>query len=673
MAFCLIPEKVQEFKKALKEKEIDIQKLVNMSSAERSKLFEKYAGENASDVNLLFEKKLVLKNKMLGLQNFFGKLTDSGRYSPEKVADMKKKAEDWKKTQEERILSPKEQEAFLNDLANDVNDVTVSREEAGQIFDLSRKADDYKKEFDGENWKNEDDRLAYGAAKVQLDNYIAALKGENVSVKEKLKGRMEEFKAQKEEVGTTKAIVDLGYDTIKAISDNAISLAASLDNSFMGRQGLKTLTSGNPGIWWNEMVTKSFKDIKDTMGGKDTMNALMADVYSRPDYINGEYQRAGIVDKAVEEAYPSSLAERLPFLGKAFTASEVAFKGSAMRGRMALYDTFKKNATENGVEWTPAQTESFGRLVNSMTAKGKWGKAGESKIVKMVLWSPRMLKANIDFLTAHQFQGITKEAKSQAVKNLVSTIASTALLMTISKAMDKDSVELDPRSSDFGKLKFGDTRFDITGGASSIITLASRLMPYVGGTKSTSSGIISKPGEGYNAKNRFDYIMDFLSNKTSPAAGAVVDILKGENFKGEKTTPLSVLSRGVPIPLKNAYEAMQDPTGTALLGVLTDFFGIGSNTYKQGTDWGLSEGKELLQFKKKVGPTSFEKANEDFNNKVEAKIKELRASDAWDKLSEEDKKKKLTSEKEKIKSAIFKRYNFKYKQEDTDTKKKKNF
>jgi hypothetical protein len=316
-----MPEKVQEFKEALKNKAIDVQDLINMSTGERTKLLEKYAGENASDVNLLFEKKLVLKNKALGLKNFFSKLTESGRFSKEKVADLQKRMEDWKNTQEERIMSPKEEQTFLNDLANRTNDVTVTKEEAGNIFDLSSKADEYKKSFDGEKWTDDTARGNYGATKVLLNNYLGELKGENATIKEKWAGRKEEFKAQREDVGDVKAVLNLGEDAIKAVSDNMVALSASLDNSFLGRQGLKTLTSGNPKIWWNEMVVKSFKDIKNTLGGKNTMDALMADVYSRPEYINGEYQKAGVIDTKIEEQFPSSLPERLPFIGKAFTFS----------------------------------------------------------------------------------------------------------------------------------------------------------------------------------------------------------------------------------------------------------------------------------------------------------------------------------------------------------------
>ena len=63
MAICLLPEKIEDFKKALVTRKINIADLLNMETAERTKILEEYAGENAKDVNRLFEEKLILKNR----------------------------------------------------------------------------------------------------------------------------------------------------------------------------------------------------------------------------------------------------------------------------------------------------------------------------------------------------------------------------------------------------------------------------------------------------------------------------------------------------------------------------------------------------------------------------------------------------------------------------------
>ena len=116
--FCLPFQQVQEFKKALKDKMVTIPELFNMDTQERTELFKKYVGDNAKDVNTLFEEKLILKNQVKGIENWTAKITQSKRYSPEKIAELKQQLEDYKVQQKERIFNPKENQTFLNDLAD---------------------------------------------------------------------------------------------------------------------------------------------------------------------------------------------------------------------------------------------------------------------------------------------------------------------------------------------------------------------------------------------------------------------------------------------------------------------------------------------------------------------------------------------------------------------------
>ena len=143
MAFCLKPEEVDAFKQALLSKKLSLDDLLDpkMTSEERTGIFREYAGDNAKEVNQLFESKLVLKNRILGIQNFIKKVGELGRYSAAGKAAAEDALAAYKAQQFERIFSPAENEAFLNDLADKAVGVHVSRDVAQNIFDLSRKAD----------------------------------------------------------------------------------------------------------------------------------------------------------------------------------------------------------------------------------------------------------------------------------------------------------------------------------------------------------------------------------------------------------------------------------------------------------------------------------------------------------------------------------------------------
>ena len=66
MAFCLVKSKAQEFLQKIKSRELDINKLTEMTSVERRAEFMrvlKFDEATAKEVNALFESKLDRKNR----------------------------------------------------------------------------------------------------------------------------------------------------------------------------------------------------------------------------------------------------------------------------------------------------------------------------------------------------------------------------------------------------------------------------------------------------------------------------------------------------------------------------------------------------------------------------------------------------------------------------------
>lgn len=454
---------------------------------------------------------------------------------------------------------------------------TITKAEAAEIVRLSKATTDAKAAMEQGG-----DRFAYGAARVAYENYVNDLKGANLPVKTLLKNYGQELKTTWGD-NKAKAVWDAGTGAIKAISDNSIAMVASLDNSFLGRQGLKTLMT-HPSAWLDG-AKNSFIDFAKVLGGKNAHDALLADVYSRPNFLNGEYHRAKIIAKA-EEQFPTTLPERIPGVGRVFKASEAAFTGSGLRMRTDLYDLLSSKAKENGVDMaSKVEAESLGKLVNSLTARGQWGTRGESAVVRVVLWAPKMLKANIDVLTAHNFgAGLeSRFARREAAINLLKITAETATLMAIANALIPGSAETDPKSTDFGKIKVGDTRFDITGGAASVVTLASRIITR--SSKNTQSGLVTEYGLGFGKRSPFDALIDFITNKTAPAAGVVVSWLKGEDREGKPFTWGGATFRSfTPISLQNAIKLKDDASADKLAGVILDLIGISSNSYGDGSE-----------------------------------------------------------------------------------------
>ena len=568
--------------KALKSGEITIEQLMSMETPERINVLTKYLGDKAPQANLEFEKKQILKHIETGINNWISKYGFIGRYSPEKMTEMKKSLEEWKQEQFRRVFNPKEYETFLQSLAEKQVGVSITEDEANKLFNLTQGVETLKKNWNPETnqWSSEADRIKYGASKVLLEKYTEGLKKPS-TIKDSLIARLNEFKATSQN-NVPKAIFDLVKDTIKSISDLSISMVASIDNSFIGRQGIKVLYT-KPKVWAKSAYQSMSNFAKTLKDGDNVWDAVLSDYYSRPNYMNGSYKTAKILPRSFER-FPTATPEKIPLVGRVFKASEIAFNGSDLMMRSNLYDLMSKIASNNGVDMTdPYQIKSYGTVINSLTGRGQWGRMGDDSVVRWIIWAPNLLKGNIDVLTAHAGQDISPEARKFAANNLLKIIASLAVTLLMARALDDDSVELDSRSSNFGKIMIGpnnDIPVDISGGMMSLVTLASRLV--TGETKSSRTGkITSLYNPEYGQPTMWDVLVNFLEGKTTPMTHAVINLLNNQMYGGKQPTfGRMAESLFVPITIQNISEISETEVyqkPAALWAVILDAFGFNSS------------------------------------------------------------------------------------------------
>ena len=628
-AFCLVKSQVDKFLKGIQKGEINPDKLSEMSSKNRHEYLSKYVGEeNALQVNSLFESKLLLKNQQTGMINWAKKV---GGLKPEVRRDIISKIEKL-----DKVLDPKDQDKFLKDLATTKLGVEVTPKEAKTIFDMTKKIEETKTSMQKEfTFKTEAERLAYGKARIELANYINDLKGLNKI--------------------TLKSITDIGGMTK--------SIRASMDNSAIFRQGWKTLWT-HPLTWAKNALT-SFKDIVRTFGGKNVMDEVMADRMSRKNELNGNYQKMGLAISKPEEAYPSALPEKIPLLGRAYKASETAFTGFVYRQRMDIADKYIQIAEKSGVDLTPKELKSIGSMVNSLTARGNLGRyEPAANLVNNVFFSPRFVKAQIDsFLHPLTGAGGSNFVRKQAAINLVKVVAGTAAVLAVANAVKPGSVEKDPRSSDFGKIKVGNTRFDVTGGMGSLVTLASRLITM--SSKSSTTQKVTQLNSGdFGSQTGADVVVNFFENKFSPALSVLKDIAQGKDFNGNKLTIQGELANlFVPLSISTFQELKSDPnSANIILAMIADGLGIATNTYgKSQKDWTQSPTKAQSAFQSKVGNTKFKQANTDFNTQYDQWFSKTSQTNTYKNLSDDAKQTLMTNAKDALQTKIFKRYGFTYK------------
>ena len=649
---CLPQLEVSKFREAIVSGKINPEELSLLSSAERHAALSQVVGEaNAQTVNSLFESRLLLKNQKTAYvawaKNVMG-------VTPEVRRDLISRIE-----RMEKVLDPEEADKFLGDLVATKLGFDVTQVEAKKIADMSKAISDAKalQREDG-TFATEQQRLDYGYAKHDLGAYVSDLKNGQPPT---IKGTFTD------PVGTAKTIGSKTAEMLKhpgktatAAAGLSKSLKASLDNSAIFRQGWKTMFT-NPASWGKNMV-KTWADIAGAFRGKDVLRELDADIVSRPNY--NLYQKAGLATSTIEEAFPSQMPERIPGLGRLFKASEGAYTGFLHRQRADVFDKYLEIAKRQDVKLDEAQLKSMAKLVNSLTGRGHLGGLEPAaNTFNNIFFSPRALKANIDTLTAHQFQkNVTPFVRKQAAISTAKVVAGTAAVLGIANAVSPGSVELDPRSADFGKIKVGNTRFDVTAGMSSILTLAARLMTQ--SSKSATTGVVSKLGNEFGQTNGVDLVTQFLENKLSPTAAVFKDIVKQQDFSGKKPTLAGELTNAfMPLPVVNYQELSKDPNSAGVLaGLIADGLGISTNTYGMSEkDWSQSTGKELTQFKEKVGEDKFKEANAAYNEAYDKWFKDHKSE--VNSKANDDKQPFITKETDKIKQDIFQRYGFKYKQQ----------
>lgn len=537
MTFCLLPKHADTFLEKIKSGELDPDALMAMTSAERHATFAEFLGEtNARPVNAMFESKLLLKHQQEGIISWAQSV---GGLKPEIQRDILARV-----NRMDRVLEPKELDAFLSDLAAQKLGFGVTMDEAGRISELAKATSEAKAALEAGG-----DRMDYGRAKVAFSNYVSDLK--NAVPKPRTLGGV-----VSETAGFSKAI------------------KAAFDNSALFRQGWKTLFS-HPEIW-GKNAKQSFVDLVQQFGGKPVLDEVNAEIYSRPNAINSRYGKAKLALGNIEEAFPTTLPEKIPGVGRVYKASEAAFTAFQYRTRADVFDKYMEIAETSGVELDKPQLESIGRLVNSLTARGEIGKA---EVLNPAFFSLRKLRSDFDFLTGHNFDpNVTPFVRKQAAVNLVKVATGTAAILVVANAASPGSVNFDPRSSDFGKIKVGDTRFDVTGGMGSMLTLSARIAMH--STKNAQGKVVplgSKSGE----RSGSDLVYNYFENKLSPAASVVKDILKGQTFEGEQPTLLNEAKNlFVPLPASTFEETFNNPNAAnTLLVMLADGLGISANTY----------------------------------------------------------------------------------------------
>jgi len=219
-----------------------------------------------------------------------------------------------------------------------------------------------------------------------------------------------------------------------------------------------------------------------------------------------------------------------------------------------------------------------------------------------VLWSPRLIASRVRMLNPYEYYKMDKVVRRHALENLVKTASLAAGTLYLAKTAGAD-VETDPRSSDFGKIKVGDTREDILGGFGQFITLYSRILS---NSTKNAKGVVKELGKGYGTDNLVDVIAKFSRNKLAPVPGAVLNERIGKDPVGQPydiRDPKRIAELVAPMVGQDFWDLYKDKgvTGTSVLMAGGGLFGFGLQTYH--IDMGYDAyGRDMQKLLRKGGP-----------------------------------------------------------------------
>lgn len=376
------------------------------------------------------------------------------------------------------------------------------------------------------------------------------------------------------------------------------ALMATADLSAPLRQGLLP-TLANP-----VMASKAFVEMLRQWNSKDVADTWLADLKDSPGYqlmqLSGLYiaDRTNAKVTAKEEEFQTNLAERIPVAGPLVAKSERAYAAYLNKMRADLFMKGVNVLQNDGVSFAsnPKAYKALATYINASTGRGDLGMIEKAApILNAAFFSPRLMASRVQLLTnwvnPSFYKNTPAAVRKMYFKDMGTFIAFGMGILALAALSGADTEE-DPRSPDFGKIRSGNTRWDIWGGFQQFVRYTVQVA--LGEKKSTASDKITPlDGSSYSKETRMSVIGNFVRSKLAPVPSAIVDYLYGENMIGDPFNLSNmIISRVFPLVWQGVYEsAKQDGWTKALLitGV-PSILGVGVQTYglndflEQGVD-----------------------------------------------------------------------------------------
>lgn len=284
-----------------------------------------------------------------------------------------------------------------------------------------------------------------------------------------------------------------------------------------------------------------------------------------------------------EEMYMTRFTKYFPLVKQ----SEKAFVTFLNEQRTRIWEGLVPQWEKLGA--TMGDYKELAKFINYASGRGDLGPLRSmGPLMNATLFSPRLVMSRLELPA--KLISRSPFVRKEAWKTLMSFLGFGASILSSLKLMGAD-VELDPRSSDFGKAIIGNTRLDFWAGYAQYARFAGQL--------ATAQRKVAGGGK-LQELNRREVVDRFLQSKYSPAFGLMNDILKGTTYIGEEmaldteSLKRQAYQRLTPLFVQDMIDAIQTDGLIGAFSALPGLFGVGVVSYKpwkSGTKPGKGKGR----------------------------------------------------------------------------------
>lgn len=284
-------------------------------------------------------------------------------------------------------------------------------------------------------------------------------------------------------------------------------------------------------------------------------------------------------------------------------ASNRAFVATLNGMRAMAFDAMLKTWARDPANPTLPELKAISRYINLATGRGEVpgsGKRGPGFLANATIFAPRLLASRFNMLYGLPYAGGTARTKAMVAAEYARIWAGAAVVLALGKMLwelqddddkENDFIEKDPRSTNFGKMRFGDTYIDPFAGFAQTTTFLTRIAT---GESKTQAGEIVPLRKEYRPLNllRDEPMFDkprfgmgdaaseygrFLRTKLAPIPGAAINLSSGTDPIGNEVTPASAaVSLVTPLTAGDIVGVMEaNGVAKSTAATLAAIFGMG--------------------------------------------------------------------------------------------------